>query len=159
MHYNYFDIIVSQPSHAWLSGVASLYTKERLPGVGASLGLDRVLAAMEELGMLGSTTTTAAVFIPYFDKDRGADYLRLATELRKAGLAVELYPEPRKLGAQLKYADRRGHRLAVIVGGDEFAQGTCQLKDLARKTSEELAQADLAAACASVLASQPTAGS
>ncbi|MCP3920560.1 MAG: histidine--tRNA ligase [bacterium] len=139
--------------------LASLYTKERLPGVGASLGLDRVLAAMEELGMLGSTTTTAAVFIPYFDKDRGADYLRLATELRKAGLAVELYPEPRKLGAQLKYADRRGHRLAVIVGGDEFAQGTCQLKDLARKTSEELAQADLAAACASVLASQPTAGS
>ena len=132
--------------------LASVYTKERLPGVGASLGLDRLLTAMEELGMLEARATSAQVFVPFFDESRGPDYLALAGRLRAAGLRVELYPEPRKLGAQLRYADRRGHRLAVIVGEDEWAASSCQLKDLATKTSEELALEDVADACMRKLA-------
>ena len=50
------------------------------------------------------------VFIPYFDAARLHDYLRLAAKLRAAGIGVEVYPEPKKLGQQLKYADRRGFR-------------------------------------------------
>ncbi len=67
--------------------LASLYTKERLPGIGASLGLDRLLAALDELGMIERTSTTAPLFIPYFDPDRLADYLRLAGHLRARGSA------------------------------------------------------------------------
>ncbi len=110
--------------------LAALYTKQELPGIGASLGLDRLLAAMEELGMIEPVATPAEVFIAYFDQARLHDYLALAAKLRAAGLGVEVYPEPKKLGQQLKYADRRGHRIAVIAGENEFAAGAVQLKDL-----------------------------
>ena len=110
--------------------LAGLFTKEELPGVGASLGLDRLLAAMEELGMHEKTSTPVDVFIPYFDKNRLNDYFRLAAALRGVGIGVEVYPEPKKLGQQLKYADRRGFRLALIAGSNEFDAGIVQLKNL-----------------------------
>jgi histidyl-tRNA synthetase len=110
--------------------LAALYSNQELPGIGASLGLDRLLAAMEELGMLPKVATPAEIFIPYFAADRLHDYLRLAARLRAAGLRVEVYPEPKRLGQQLKYADRRGFRVALIAGEDEFAAGQCQIKDL-----------------------------
>jgi len=131
--------------------LATLYTKQRLPGTGASLGLDRLLAAMEELGRATGRGASAPIFVPYFDADHGGDYLALAADLRAAGLDVEVYPEPKKLGAQLKYADRRGHRLAVIVGEQEWEAGTCQLKDLSTKESRELPRSELAAACKEIL--------
>jgi histidyl-tRNA synthetase len=126
--------------------LAELYTSQQLPGIGASLGLDRLLAAMEELGMLAKTQTPAQVFIPYFDATRLGDYLRLAGELRSAGLAVEVYPEPAKLGKQLQYADRKGFRVAVIAGDRELAAGECQVKDLATAQSETVPRAKGAAA-------------
>ena len=110
--------------------LAELFTSQELPGIGASLGLDRLLAAMEELGMIEKVATPAPVFIPYFDKDRLHDYLRLAAALRAAGIGVEVFPDPKKLGQQLKYADRRGFRVALIAGGNEFQAGVCQVKDL-----------------------------
>ena len=115
--------------------LAELYTNQNLPGIGASLGLDRLLSAMEELGMLAKVSTPAPVFIPYFDAARLHDYLKLAATLRAAGIGVEFYPESKKLGQQLKYADRRGFRVALILGGDEFAAGRCQIKDL--KTAQK----------------------
>jgi len=123
--------------------LASLYTKQHLPGVGASLGVDRLLAAMEELGMIEATATPCPVFVPMLEKDRVTDYLVLASELRASGIGVELYPEPRKLGAQLKYADRRGFPFALIAGSSEFDGGTCQIKDLRLKESVEVPRADL----------------
>ncbi|MFT7680010.1 MAG: histidyl-tRNA synthetase, partial [Planctomycetota bacterium] len=93
--------------------LASVYTKEVLPGVGASLGVDRLLAAMEELGLVEGRSASAPVLLTYFDKARGQDYVTLAAKLRAQGLGVELYPDAKKLGAQLKYADRRGHSLAI----------------------------------------------
>ncbi len=122
--------------------LAQLYTKERLPGVGASLGLDRLLAAMEELGVLEKRGATAPVFLPFFDAAHLADYLRLAGRLRAAGIGVELYPEPKKLGAQLKYADRRGFRIALILGEDEWKSGNGTVKDLAGGGARSVALED-----------------
>ncbi len=118
--------------------LASLYTSQELPGVGASLGLDRLLAAMEELDMIEKVATPAPVFIPYFDKTRLCDYLKLAAALRGAGIGVEVYPDPKKLGQQLKYADRRGHRVALIAGENEFTTGTCQVKDLQKAEQHDV---------------------
>jgi len=115
--------------------LAELYTKEHLPGVGASLGLDRLLAAMEELGRLEKVATPVQVFIPLFAAEHANDYLQLAARLRAGGVGTELYPEPKKLGKQLQYANRRGFRIALILGSDEFAAGECQVKDLATGTS------------------------
>ncbi len=121
--------------------LAELFTSQALPGIGASLGLDRLLAAMDELGMIEKVRTLAPVFIPYFDKDRLHDYLRLASALRASGIGAEVFPEPKRLGQQLKYADRRGFRLALIAGTSEFESGTCQLKDLAAGTQEDVSLA------------------
>ena len=128
--------------------LASLYTKERLPGIGASLGLDRLLAALEELGRLEKRAAAAPVFLPWFARDRLADYQKLAHVLRRAGIGVEFYPEPKKLGAQLKHADRRGFPLAVIVGDEEWQRGEAQVKELASGNVETVAIADLAAVLA-----------
>jgi histidyl-tRNA synthetase len=110
--------------------LAALFTAQELPGIGASLGLDRLLAAMEELGMVEKVATPAPVFIPFFDPDRLGQYLCLASALRAAGIGTEVFPDPKKLGQQLKYADRRGFRVALIAGGNEFQAGVCQVKDL-----------------------------
>ena len=121
--------------------LAELYTKQKLPGIGASLGLDRLLAAMEELGMIEKVRTPAEIFIPFFDKNGLSHYLALASQLRRQGLRVELYPDPKKLGQQLKYADQRGFRIAVIAGDNEFAAGTVQIKDLQSGESQEVSTA------------------
>jgi len=118
--------------------LANLYSKQELPGVGASLGLDRLFGALEHLGKLPSRATTARILVPFFAADRRDDYLRLVTALRREGLAVEFYPDAKKLGAQLKYADRRGHEIALILGADEWQSGTAQAKLLATGESCEL---------------------
>jgi histidyl-tRNA synthetase len=126
--------------------LVGVFSDQQLPGIGASLGLDRLLAAMEDLGLIEKVATPADVFIPYFDPQRLHDYLRLAARLRAAGIATEVYPEPKKLPQQLKYADRRGFRLAAIMGTDELTQGTVQIKDLATRSSASVPLADVVAA-------------
>jgi histidyl-tRNA synthetase len=124
--------------------LAGLYTKQELPGVGASLGLDRLISAMEELGMIEKISTPVQVFLPFFAADRLADYLRFASELRRSGVGVEFYPEAKKLGQQLKYADKRGFRWAVIIGEDEWAKESCQIKNLQTGESVECPIAECA---------------
>ena len=88
--------------------------------------------------MVGQIATPAPVFVPYFDRDRLSDYLRLAARVRSAGVGAEVYTDPKKLGQQLKYADRRGFRVALIVGGNELQQNICQVKDLSTGDAEEV---------------------
>ncbi len=122
--------------------LAGVYTKQHLPGVGASLGLDRLLAALEQLGRIPTTRSTAQIFIPYFDAARLNDYFELASVVRAGGWSVELYPEPKKLGQQLKYADHRKFRIALIAGSDELDKGVCQVKDLVNKIGSEASWRD-----------------
>ena len=110
--------------------LAGLFTKQKLPGIGASLGLDRLLAAMEILEMVETASTPADVFIPQFDAERLGDYQALARQLRADGFRVEVFPDAKKLGKQLQYADRKGHKVAIIAGEDEFARGEWQIKNL-----------------------------
>jgi histidyl-tRNA synthetase len=114
--------------------LAGTFTSVSLPGVGASLGLDRLLAAMQQLELIEKVSTPAPVFVVYFVESRLHDYLRLAARVRAAGIGCELYPEAKKIGKQLQYADKRGFRLALIAGDDELAAGNVQVKDL--KTGE-----------------------
>lgn len=115
--------------------LAGLYTKQHLPGIGASLGLDRLLAALEQLGLLPKTVSSADVFIPLFDADRINDYFQLASIVRNAGWSAEIYPEAKKLGAQLKYAVQRGFQIALVAGSQELDAGQVQIKNLATKVS------------------------
>lgn len=117
--------------------LAALFTKQTLPGVGASLGLDRLLSAMEELKMLPAIATPAPVLVVQFVAGRLADYQRIAGQLRAAGVGVEVYPEAKKLPAQFKYAEQRGFRVAIIAGPDELSQGVWNVKDIQRKQEQK----------------------
>jgi histidyl-tRNA synthetase len=119
--------------------LAGLYVKQALPGVGASLGLDRLLAAMEELKLLPPASAPAPVLLVQFSGDRLGAYQQMARQLRSAGIGVEVYPEAKRVGQQLQYAERRGHRVALIAGPDEFAQNVWKVKDLARREETTVA--------------------
>ena len=128
--------------------LASLYTKQVLPGVGASLGVDRLIAAMEELKhpLLTGQTTPAQVLVVNFDTKYLGDYQRIARALRAAGVNVEVYPDkPGKVGPQLGYAEKRGFQLAVIAGEQEFAAGVWKVKNLAKREEAAVPEAELVA--------------
>ena len=122
--------------------LAELFTNQKLPGVGASLGVDRLLAALENLKQIGTAATPAHVLVVLFDQARLGDYLRIGRLLRKSGINAEVFPDARAVGKQLKYADRKGFRLALIAGADEFESGTWKIKDL--KSSEQTVVAEAA---------------
>ncbi|MFO0812318.1 MAG: histidine--tRNA ligase [Gemmatales bacterium] len=123
--------------------LASLYTKQILPGVGASLGLDRLLAAMEELKLLPTASTAASVLLVQFSAEHLGHYQATARLLRQAGIGVEVYPEAKKLGQQLSYAEKKGFPLALIAGPDEVSQGRWQVKHLSKRSSVTVTNSDL----------------
>ncbi len=125
--------------------LASLYTKQVLPGVGGSLGVDRLLAAMEELKhpWMTGNSSPAQVLILQFDAGLLDVYQKLARELRAAGIATEVYPDAKKLGQQFQYAEKRGYKVAVIAGGNEVAAGTVNVKNLANAEQVTIPMAEL----------------
>ena len=127
--------------------LASKYTKQVLPGVGASLGLDRLIAAMEELKhpLLTGQSTPADVLIVQFDAAQLGQYQAMARSLRKAGVAVEVYPDAKKVGVQLAYAEKRGFKLALIAGATEFEQGVWKVKDLTKREETTLPASEVVA--------------
>jgi len=120
------------------NNLAGLYTKQSLPGVGASLGIDRLLAGLEELGRVAAVETPAEVFLVHFDQRHIGDYLRIAAAIRSGGMAVEFFPEAKKVGQQLKLAAKRGFPAALVIGSEEFAAGTAQFKNLVTQQSHTI---------------------
>ncbi len=131
--------------------LAGLYTKQALPGVGASLGLDRLLAAMEELDLLPKTATPAPVLVVQFDAARLGEYQKMARSLRAEGIGVEVFPEAKKVGQQLQYAEKRGFRAALIAGPDEFTKQVWKVKDLAQREEKTVSSGEVAAAIQAIL--------
>jgi histidyl-tRNA synthetase len=118
---------------------------DRLPGVGFAMG-DVVMGLVaQKYGKFNlATTSPAQVLVTVFDRDALAESLKLAGELRAAGLRAEWYPEAAKLDKQLKYADAAGVRFAAILGPDELAQNVVMLKDLRARTQAAIPRAQLA---------------
>lgn len=106
------------------------FTGQEVPATGISIGVDRLLAALHAKGRI-STVEQGPVVVTVMDRERMADYQAMVAELRGAGIRAEVYlGNPKNFGNQLKYADRRNSPVAVIAGGDEFAAGKVQIKDL-----------------------------
>ncbi len=100
-----------------------------VPAVGVSIGVSRLLAALQARGQ-EQAQWLAPVVILVLDKDQMADYQQMAAELRASDIRAEVYLGGSGLKAQLKYADKRGAPVTVIVGEDERAKGEVTLKDL-----------------------------
>ena len=123
--------------------LAEKFTSQKLPGVGASLGVDRMLAAMDELGMTEQAATPAPVLVTMFDRDRSKDYFSIARILRQSGIGTEVFPEAKGIGKQMKYADKKGFKVALIAGEDEFNQGTWQVKGLGDGSQQQVSNEEL----------------
>ncbi|MDA3949635.1 MAG: histidine--tRNA ligase, partial [Spirochaeta sp.] len=107
--------------------LVSLYSKEEMPGVGASIGLDRLIAALDELQTTGETQRPAEILIAMQDPALLVHYHRIAGELRAHGVRCEVYPDARKLGQQFAFAEKKGIPWALICGEREYAAGTVNL--------------------------------
>jgi len=112
-------------------GLVARFLGRKIPAVGASIGVDRLLAAMVKLGLVEMTPSTAQVLVTVMEPGRIADYQALTRELRQGGIRTEMYlGEEKGLTKQLAYANRQQIPLAVIMGSDEFAKGEVTVKNL-----------------------------
>ncbi len=111
-------------------GLISRFRSEPVPATGFSIGVSRLLAALEYLGKVDLATERGPVVVTVFDQDRIADYQNMVGKLRNAGIRAELYLGSGKFGPQMKYADRRNSPCVVIQGSDEKARGEVTIKDL-----------------------------
>ncbi len=112
-------------------GLVSRFRGEPVPATGFSIGVSRLAAALQHLGKLDSKPEPGPVVVTVFDKDRLAEYQNMVAKLRGAKIRAELYlGNPRNLGNQLKYADKRNAPCVVIQGSDEKAKGEVTIKDL-----------------------------
>src|SRR6202035_24696 len=111
-------------------GLVARFRGEPVPATGFSIGVSRLLAALQHLGKVDTKAESGPVVVTVFDKERIADYQKMVAALRSAGIRAELYLGSGKMGPQLKYADKRGAPCVVIQGGDEKAKGEVQIKDL-----------------------------
>ncbi len=111
-------------------GLVSRFRGEPVPATGFSIGVSRLLAALEYLGKVDLKTERGPVVVTVFDRDRIADYQVMVAKLRHAGIRAELYLGSGKFGPQMKYADRRNAPCVVIQGSDEKAKGEVTVKDL-----------------------------
>lgn len=106
------------------------FTGQAVPATGISIGVDRLLAALRaKRGAVAAAP--GPVVVTVMDRDRMADYMAMAAELRTGGIRAEVFlGNPKDFGKQLKYADKRASPVAVIQGSDEAARGVVVLKDL-----------------------------
>ena len=119
------------------------------PGVGFALGVDRTLLACDAEGCFGPPARSVEVYV--VDTTGGAAALEITHELRAAGRSADRAWEQRSMKSQMKSADKSGATLAVIVGGDELAAGTCTVRNLGNSEQTTVARSDLASHLDAVL--------
>ena len=119
--------------------LAALYTRESIPGVGTSIGMDRLLAVDHIRNTLSEASLPLSLLVMCLDESYLAYYHDLAGKLRRQGVRTEVYPQKSKLSKQFNYAERKKMTFALICGEDERRKGTVTLKDLqSRENYEDL---------------------
>jgi histidyl-tRNA synthetase len=113
--------------------LAGLYCKQRLSGVGASVGLDRLIAALDALGKLDKIGSYAKAAVACVKEEDGGKYQALAEKLRAAGIACEVFPEPVKRIAQYQTAEKKGIPFVIIIEEN----GRLTLRELAKRENRE----------------------
>jgi histidyl-tRNA synthetase len=111
-------------------GLIARFRGEPVPATGFSIGVSRLLAALQTLGKVDSKAEFGPVVVTLFPGQKIEDAQRFVNILREAKIRAELYLGAGKMGPQLKYADKRNSPCVVIQGGDEKAKGEVQIKDL-----------------------------
>lgn len=137
MEINVPDLAGSLGGGGRYDGLIGMFGKEQIPACGFSLGLERILVVMDERNMFPAevAATSADVMVTLLNEETAAESLKLANELRAKGLRVLVYPEPDKLGKQMKYADQINVPYVCVLGETEIAENKVTLKNM--KTGEQ----------------------
>ncbi len=117
-------------------GLVGIFMGEDVPAVGVTVGLDRILVAAHEAGIIEKQKTMTDVLVAYFDSATLPHSLNLVSKLRDEGINAEMYLEKRKMANQFTYADKCGIAFVSVIGTDEAEKGTVRLKNM--KTGESV---------------------
>lgn len=110
--------------------LAGLYMKEKVPGVGASIGIDRLIAGLEQLGKFNANGSYLDAEIYCLNEKDSIYYQKVATKLRSLGINVEVFPDAKKMGQQYAVTTAKGVKWGIMIGEDEIRTGTVTLKNL-----------------------------
>jgi len=118
-------------------GLIGMFFDREIPAVGFSLGFERLMLVMEDQGLFSQLQIGPDVLLCRFADVPATHALEIATDFRRQGLSVEVFPETPKIGKQLAYADSIGAKTAAILGQSEIESGEITLKHLSRKQQEK----------------------
>lgn len=154
-----FETVISQPNLGSVTGggrydeLVGMFRKQSLPTTGTSFGIERIIDLMDELDLypahLGGTLVQ--VLVAVYSRETRKPSMNVANQLRDAGINTELYFEPRKLGRQFSYADKKGIPIVALAGPDEIDAGVVKLRRLSDGEERRLSVPDLAAAVRDML--------
>jgi histidyl-tRNA synthetase len=125
-------------------GLVGTFSKESIPAVGTTLGLDRIQTALTQLDKFKAEPSTTQVLVARFDADGMSECSKIAAELRRAGLRVEIWYDDDRVKKQFAYADKQAIPFVVIAGPDERVRGSVALKNLRRAEQKDVPRAELA---------------
>ena len=144
-----FETVIENPRIGSISGggrfdsLVGMFSGKDVPATGTSLGLERIITVMEELAMLPTTPTVSQVLVTVFARGLFGESLRVASELRSAGICAEVYVNDDKLKKQLDYANKKGIPLVIIIGPDEKEKGEVVLRDMEQKIQATVPRQEL----------------
>lgn len=124
-------------------GLVERFLGRKIPAVGASAGIDRLLAALMSRNLITFQSTISEVLVTVMDQDKMPEYIALLNDIRSNGFKAEIFlGETKNLTKQLRYADKVGIPMAVIAGSDEFERGEVTVKNLVAGRAQALEVAD-----------------
>lgn len=125
--------------------LAGLYMKEKLPGVGSSIGLDRLIAGLSELGITNAKGSYLDVEIFNTDENLNVQYQEVAAKLRKEGISVEVFPDTVKINKQYSVTDKKQIPWGIMLSSNSETANTITLKNLkTREIFESISIEDVA---------------
>ena len=120
------------------NGLVGRFLDREIPATGMSVGLDRLMAALKKLKVTDASKSTVQVLVVSLGDIPSSESLRIAAELRAAGIRTEAYfGKKMRMKDQLSHADRHEIPVAVILGEDELARGEISVKDLHRGKADK----------------------
>ena len=125
--------------------LTGIFGMPNLSGVGISFGADRIYDVMTGLGLFPEEVNfSTRVFLTNLGEEEQTAALGLLRQLRQAGIAAEIYPEPGKMKKQMEYANRRGIPYVVIIGSQELEAGVVTLKEMRSGEQRQVPMAEVA---------------
>lgn len=148
-----YETLVEEPKIGSITGggrydkLVGMFMERSLPATGTTIGIERIIDVMEELQMFppGLGQTVTQVLVTRFSAEMVPESLRLAGELRRAGLNVEMSFQDTSLGNQIRYALKKGIPYVAILGPDEARSGVVALRNIARGVQETVPRGEAAA--------------